>query len=128
MNYKPNSNQPSTRRFPLPLRPNEAPNCRVYVIELHQNIIDDPKFLNANPNYRFGRPCVYVGMTSLTPEERFAEHTSQGKNSSAIAASGRRLRMDLVDYQKPIRRTFAFAREKRLANELRAKGYGVWQA
>lgn len=28
----------------------------------------------ANPNRRRGKPCVYVGMTGLTPEERFANH------------------------------------------------------
>ena len=46
----------------------------IYVIELNQKVLGIKKFRDKNPDFIDGKPCVYVGYTSLTPEERFAEH------------------------------------------------------
>ena len=43
----------------------------IYVIELDKEVLSKKKFREANPDYEEGKPCVYVGMTNKTPEERF---------------------------------------------------------
>lgn len=89
----------------------------------------DPAFIAKNPQYVPGSPAYYVGMTSLSPEERFLEHKHGIKNVSRIAHEfGRCLRMDLVPDRKPTRRKWAMNFEKRVARDLRAKGFGAWQA
>ncbi len=121
MNY-PNRNR-------QPLRPFESPHCRVYVIELDPSVTEEPLFRKANPHYQQGKPCFYVGMTSLLDvKERFLQHVGGGRNSSRLAGYGQRLRMDLVPNQTPVRRTWALQAERRLARALRVGGVGVWQA
>ena len=46
----------------------------LYVIRLDEAVLEDSKFRKENPGYVPGRPCAYVGVTSRTPEERFAQH------------------------------------------------------
>lgn len=47
----------------------------VYVVELSKRVFtDNLKFRNANPQYNGSMQCVYVGMTSKTPAERFEQH------------------------------------------------------
>ena len=48
----------------------------IYVIELDKSILKNKAFIKMNPNYDDSKPCVYVGMTSKTPEQRFLEHTN----------------------------------------------------
>ena len=43
----------------------------IYVIELKKGVLKHKKFKEANPNYIPGKPCVYVGYTSKTPEDRY---------------------------------------------------------
>ena len=38
----------------------------------------------ANPGRNPGKPCVYVGMTGLTPEERFANHKAGIKDAPLV--------------------------------------------
>ncbi len=115
--------------FSYPLASDEALQCRVYLIELDPAVMQDPAFIAKNPNYVPGKPCYYVGMTSLEPEVRFLEHVEGMKNSSRICRQyGRRLRMDLVPTWNATRRTWAMRREKRLAAEIRNLGNGAWQA
>ena len=44
----------------------------VYVVELSLDVLDEARFRRANPGYAWGKPCVYVGMTGLSPDVRFA--------------------------------------------------------
>ena len=46
----------------------------IYVIELRKEVLSNKKFREKNPNYKPGKPCVYVGMTGKSPEERFQQH------------------------------------------------------
>ena len=46
----------------------------VYVIELDKGFADTRKARKANPNRNPDKPCVYVGYTSKTPEQRFEQH------------------------------------------------------
>lgn len=39
-----------------------------YVIELHPDVLLEPRFRRCNPGYVAGKPCVYVGMTGLDLE------------------------------------------------------------
>ena len=48
---------------------------KVYVIRLKEDVITDDKkknklFRDANPNYKNGKPCYYVGYTSKSVKER----------------------------------------------------------
>jgi hypothetical protein len=47
---------------------------RVYVIELDPAVLEEKRFRERNPQHRPGVPCVYVGMTGLTVEQRFENH------------------------------------------------------
>jgi hypothetical protein len=103
----------------------------IYLIELDPRVALDPVFLKANPHFVPGLlACYYCGSTSQRPEERYIEHVSGGRNASLIAQRyGRSLRMDLVpDAGKRMPRDRALKAEARLARELRAQGFGVWQA
>lgn len=109
-------------------RSNELSSCQVYAIRLRPSVLTNPKFTAANPNYKPGANCYYVGMTSLLPAARLAQHQS-GINASQVAhrhLDG--LDMSVVPVRKPTLRTWAFKHEQQLAKDLRAQGLGVWQA
>ena len=106
---------------------NESTRCVVYTIELDPDVAREPAFAAKNPRHVPGKPCFYVGMTMLQPEERFAQHITGSKNASRIAHKyGKKLRMDVVDNNKPTLRAMA-EREKRVANKLRSQGFGAWK-
>ena len=106
----------------------ESFNCILYAIELDPSAMEDPAFRAKNPDWIPGMPLVYVGMTSLSAEERCEQHLRGTTNVSRIAHQyGRRLRMDLVPIRKPTRRTWAMKLEARLARDLRARGFGAWK-
>lgn len=106
----------------------------VYVIELARKVFtEDRKFREANPQYTGVLECLYVGMTSKTPQERFAQHktgalSKKGHNlSSAIVRKyGRYLRPSLYQDIGPLSRAEALEVERGLALEQRRKGYAVW--
>lgn len=103
----------------------------IYLVELDPRVAEDAAFRKANPRYLPGQLCFYAGSTShQRPEERYIEHVTGSRNASRIAHRfGKCLRMDLVpDAGKRMPRAQALKAEARLARELRAKGYGVWQA
>src|ERR1700710_2135417 len=78
----------------------------VYVIELSKRVFtENAKFRNANPQFNGVLECLYVGMTSKTPKERFEQHrmgllSKKGKDlSSAIVKKyGSYLRPSLYDH------------------------------
>jgi hypothetical protein len=61
------------------LRPFESPSCVLYAIELKPEVLLDPAFVAKNPGWISGMPLLYIGMTSLTPEERFRQHKDGSK-------------------------------------------------
>ncbi len=128
-----NSGNGSNRRKRKPLSANypyKHLDRGLYLVELDPRVALDPAFQKANPRFIPGLPSFYCGSSSQQPGDRFAEHISGGRNFSRIAHRyGMRLRMDLVpDAEKRMPRERAIKAEVRLARELRAKGYGVWQA
>jgi hypothetical protein len=119
----------SRNRHSFVFRPFESAFCVLYAIELHPEAMRDPAFAAMNPHWVPGMPLLYIGMTSLTPEERFHQHKTGLKNASRIPHQfGMKLRMDLVPASKPMRRTIAMQQEKRHARLRRSEGYAVWQA
>ena len=108
---------------------------RVYVIELRKKVFtENAKFRAANPQFNGVLECVYVGMTSKTPQERLAQHKSGYRNSKGQKLSsnivekyGTILRPSLYNHIDPMSsREEALAMEKKLALDLRRKRYAVW--
>lgn len=109
---------------------------QVYVIELSKKVFTEhARFRNANPQFNGVLECVYVGMTSKSPLERFRQHKTgalskkgHDLSSSIVRKYGTYLRPSLYTHHniKPMSRTEALAMEKNLALALRKKGYAVW--
>jgi len=99
----------------------------VYVIRLDAAVLKNRRFRAANPGYVKGSPCVYVGATGLSPEERFANHKSGRKANWYAQTYGEKLLPDLFAHLNPITRQRALATEIALAEELRQEGFAVWQ-
>ncbi|MGE5358436.1 MAG: hypothetical protein ACM3NQ_05410 [Bacteroidales bacterium] len=78
-----------------------------------------------NPK-RDGKAGYYVGMTGLTPEERFANHKAGIKGARIVRQYGERLVPRLYAHLNPMTYKDAAAAEPRLAQELRARGYQVF--
>lgn len=109
---------------------------QVYVIELSKRVFtENAKFRAANPQFNGVLECVYVGMTSKTPAERFVQHKTgyinkKGHNLSAsiVRKYGTYLRPSLYNHinMKQMTREEALKMEEKLAGDLRKKGYAVW--
>ena len=66
---------------------------RVYVIELSKKVFtENRKFREANPQFNGVLQCLYVGMTSKTPKERFEQH-----KSGYVNKKGHKLSANIVE-------------------------------
>jgi len=109
--------------------PRAQPHHRhhVYVVALDPAVLKDRRFRARNPGYRPGMPCVYVGMTGLPPGERFQNHKAGVKANRYVRDYGIALLPELYEFLNPMPFEAAETMEKELAEELREKGYAVWQ-
>lgn len=107
----------------------------VYVIELSKRVFSESaKFRKANPQYNGVLECLYVGMTSKSPKERFEQHKNGGLSkrghnlaSSIVRKYGLYLRPSLYAHLEPVKtRAEALKKEEELAQALRTKRYAVW--
>ena len=99
----------------------------VYVIKLKDTVRAVPGFAKRNPLARADKPCLYVGSTSLTAEERYEKHRAGVKSNRFVRDYHDGLHARLTSKSPPYStRPQAEAREAQLAEALRAKGYGVW--
>ena len=103
------------------------PHHSVYVIELSKVVLKNRRFSDANPQYDPIKPCVYVGMTGITPEERFQQYKNRYKASKYVKKYGVKLRLRLYEEYNPMGYEEAAGMERILAERLRKKGYTVWQ-
>ncbi len=95
---------------------------------------EDRRFREANPQFNGVLQCLYVGMTSKTPKERFDQHKTGYVNKKGYKLSakivqkyGMYLRSSLYQHISPLTsRAEALKMEETLALELRSKGYAVW--
>ena len=102
---------------------------RVYVIDLRKDVLKEAKFRKRNPHYIPGKPCVYVGSTGKTVEERFKEHRDgvPQRHNKLAHRYGRRLRLnDMKQYRPRKSRAAIEAKECEVAESLQAKGWAVW--
>ena len=109
---------------------------QIYVIELSKRVFtENAKFRAANPQFNGVLQCLYVGMTSKNPAERFKQHKTgyinkKGHRLSANIAEkyGSYLRPSLYNHinEKTMTKTEALLMEEKLALDLRRKGYAVW--
>lgn len=109
---------------------------RVYVVELSKKVFtENTKFRTANPQFNGVLECLYVGMTSKTPAERFRQHktgyvSKKGYKISAhiVYKYGTYLRPSLYDHinLRSMTRQDALIEEQKLALKLRRQGYAVW--
>ncbi|MDT0558266.1 ribose-5-phosphate isomerase [Ichthyenterobacterium sp. W332] len=108
---------------------------QIYVVELSKRVFtENRKFREANLQFNGVLECLYVGMTSKTPKERFLQHKTAYRNkkghklsSNIVEKYGSYLRPSLYNHIGPIRtREEALKKEKALALELRRQRYAVW--
>ena len=99
----------------------------LYVIRLDKAVLNESRFRKENPGYRWWKPCVYVGSTSLDPRERLQQHKAGYKAARYARKYGKRLMPRVYEYLNPVPSVEAQDRERDLAESLRRKGYGVWQ-
>ena len=100
-------------------------NRSVYVVELDAEVLSKKPFAQANPQYEEGAPCVYVGMTALSPEARYAQHKAGLRASKYVRQYG--LHLSVSECVSGLTYKDAVNEEVRKADELRARGWAVWQ-
>lgn len=100
----------------------------VYVVELSNDVLLNARFMRSNPNYLPGKPCVYVGMTGLDPDLRFDKHKAGIQSNRYVQEFGLRLLPELYELYNPLGYDEARSLEVELGIDLRAGGFGVWQA
>ncbi len=106
----------------------------VYVVELARKVFsENTKFREANPQFNGVLECLYVGMTSKTPKERFEQHKTGYRNlkghklsSNIVQKYGLYLRPSLYNHIGLMTREEALKMEEQLALELRRQRYAVW--
>ena len=116
------------RRRTLKTASREQPRERhhnVYVVLLDPAVGRIRRIRRENPNREVRKPCVYVGMTGLTPEERFANHKQGIKAAWAVTRYGIRLLPELFAHLNPMPYEAAVQMEMDLAEDLRMAGYTV---
>lgn len=99
----------------------------VYVIELNEAVRKESRFKGANTDCDENCRCYYVGMTGLSPEERFENHKNGYKSNRFVREYGMRLCPMLYEEYNPLSYSDAQEMEIELARILRRRGYAVWQ-
>ncbi len=101
---------------------------RIYVIELDGAVWEKSAIRSRNPERRMDKPCLYVGYTVHTPEQRFQQHKSGDHDAPIVRHFGLELKPRLYD-NAPITnsRLDAERAEAHWADRLRRKGFGVWE-
>ena len=97
----------------------------VYVVLLDPAVGRLRKVRAENPQRDPKKPCVYVGMTGLTPEGRFANHKAGRKDAYVVKRYGLRLLPELFTHLNPMPFEAAVRMEIDLAEDLRRAGYTV---
>ncbi len=73
-----------------------------------------------------GRAAYYVGMTGLSPEQRFQNHKNGIKAARVVRRFGERLVPRLYQHLNPMPYEKARAMEEFLADSLRKRGFVVY--
>ena len=97
----------------------------VYVVLLSPDAARHALIRRINPKRDPKKPCVYVGMTGLDPDERFLNHKNGYKAAWVVEKYGIRLLPEMYECFNPMPFEAAAQMEKELAEDLRAQGYTV---
>ena len=97
----------------------------VYVVLLDPKVAEHPSVQRLNPRRDPAKPCVYVGMTGLNPEERFANHQRGYKSAWTVHRYGICLLPEMYECFNPMPFHAAAEMEQGLAEDLRREGYTV---
>lgn len=97
----------------------------VYVVLLAPAAAQLRRVRAANPQRDPKKPCVYVGMTGLTPAARLANHKAGIKAAAVVTRYGVRLLPELFAHLNPMPYEAAVQMEKDLAADLRRSGFTV---
>ncbi len=105
----------------------------VYVVELSKRVFsENRKFREANPQFNGVLECLYVGMTSKTPEARLKQHLTGALSkrghkisSNIVQKYGMYLRPSLYSHLNLLTRVEALKMEEELGKELRRLRYAV---
>lgn len=97
----------------------------VYVVQLDPAAGKIRRIRAENPDRDLAKPCVYVGMSGLPPEQRFANHKQGIKGAWVVRRYGVRLLPELCAHLAPMPYDAAAQMEKDLADDLRRAGYTV---
>jgi predicted GIY-YIG superfamily endonuclease len=73
-----------------------------------------------------GKAAYYVGMTGLTPEQRFQNHKQGLKSAGIVRRFGERLVPRLYEHLNPMPYAKALRMETILAESLRKRGFIVY--
>src|ERR1035441_102487 len=92
------------RRTLKQLRPKRQPeqHHNVYVVLLDPAVGKIRKVRAENPKRDPKKPCVYVGMSGLMPEKRFANHKACIKAAFVVKRYGIRLLPELFEHLNPM--------------------------
>jgi hypothetical protein len=107
------------------LRTSSSDHHHVYVVLLSRRVGSLGKVRKENPNASPTKPCVYVGMSGLSPDQRFENHKAGIKSSWFVEKYGEVLLPELYSYLNPMPYDAAVIMEKELAEDLRNQGYTV---
>jgi len=115
------------RRTYRKLRAEQQPEYHhnVYVVLLDPEVGKLRAVRAANPQRDRKKPCVYVGMSGLDPEARFANHKAGIKAASVVTRYGIRLLPEMYEHLNPMPYEAAAQMEQDLADDLRRAGYMV---
>ena len=106
-------------------KPQSESHHSVYVVLLDSAVGKIRKVRAENPKRDPKKPCVYVGMTGLSTEERFANHKAGIKDAWIVQRYGIKLMPELFAHLNPMPFEAATRMEKDLAEDLRRVGYTV---
>ena len=99
--------------------------CSVYVVLLDENVDRLPQIRLRNPKRDLSKPCVYVGLTPLAVDRRFDFSRAVAKSEWRVQKFGIRLMPELYEHLNPASFKAAVQTARELAEDLRAKGFGV---
>jgi hypothetical protein len=102
-----------------------AHHHNVYVVLLAPAVRRLRKARLENPDSNPALPCLYVGLTGLTPEERFANHKAGLKSAYVVQRYGIRLLPEFYAHLNPMPFEAAARMEADLAEDLRRAGHFV---
>jgi len=115
------------RRTLQRVRPDRKPDHHhsVYVVLLDPAVGRVRNVRAANRKRDPKKPYVYVGMTGLPPEDRFANHKAGTKAAWVVKRYGLHLLPELYEHLNPMPFEAAAQMEMDLAEDLRRAGYTV---